>query len=54
MCSTLDVTDKLRALRGNISIDYEWRQEEAQELLAQAEREKFLESCCSSKQAIKP
>ncbi len=33
----------LRALRGKISIDYDWRQEEARELLAQEEREKYLE-----------
>ncbi len=34
---------ELLALRGKINIDYDWRQEEAGELLAQKEREKYLE-----------
>ena len=53
MCATLEIIEKLRALRGKISIDYGWRQEEVQELRAQEERDKFLESCCSSEQAIR-
>ncbi len=41
------VTEKkmaeLRALRGKIPLDYNWQKEEAGELQAQEEREKYLE-----------
>ena len=41
------VTEKkmaqLRALRGKIPLDYDWQREEAAELQAQEEREKYLE-----------
>ncbi len=34
---------ELRALRGKIPLDYDWQKEEARELRAQEEREKYLE-----------
>jgi metal-responsive CopG/Arc/MetJ family transcriptional regulator len=34
---------ELRALRGKISLDYDWQKEESRELQAQEEREKYLE-----------
>ncbi len=33
----------LRALRGKMPLEYDWRQKEAEELRAQKEREKHLE-----------
>ncbi len=34
---------ELRAVRGKIPLDYDWQKEEARELRAQEEREKYLE-----------
>ena len=34
---------ELRALRGKMTLDYDWKKEEAAELLLQEEREKYLE-----------
>jgi hypothetical protein len=36
--------EEVRALRGKISIDYDWEREEAAEVAAQRERERRLET----------
>lgn len=36
--------EQLLALRGAIAVDYDWEAEEAREIAAQQERERFLES----------